>query len=58
MGFTWRQRFEQFLQARLVLVTFWALTSWLDPFGVLGPQVFVNLVLELCVGVDLVRHGD
>ena len=30
---------------------------WLDPFGMLDPQVVVNLLLKLGVGVDLVRHG-
>ena len=30
---------------------------WLDPFGMLDPQVVVNLLPELGVGVDLVRHG-
>jgi len=28
---------------------------WLDPFGMLEPQIVVNLVPELGVGVDLVR---
>ena len=39
-----------------MLLTFGALTSGLDPFGMLGPQIVMNLPLELCVGVDLVRH--
>jgi hypothetical protein len=29
----------------------------LDPFGMLDPQVVVNLLPKLGVGVDLVRHG-
>ena len=29
---------------------------WLDPFGMLHPQVVVNLLPHLRVGVDLVRH--
>jgi hypothetical protein len=40
-----REGVEKFLEARLVLVTLRALTSWLNPFGMLGPQVFVNLLL-------------
>jgi hypothetical protein len=31
---------------------------WLDPFGMLNPQIVVNLLPELGVGVDLVRHGN
>jgi len=30
---------------------------WLDPFGMLNPQVVVNLLPEFGVGVDLVSHG-
>ena len=29
---------------------------WLDPFGVLDWEVVVNLLPELAVGMDLVRH--
>jgi hypothetical protein len=29
----------------------------LHPFGMLEPQVVVNLLPKLGVGVDLVRHG-
>jgi len=31
---------------------------WLDPFGMLDPQVVVNLFPEFGVGVDLARHGN
>ncbi len=31
---------------------------WLEPFGVLDPQVVVNLLPELGVSVDLGRHGN
>lgn len=41
-----------------MLVTLGAFTSGLDPFGMLAPQVIVNLLLELGVRVDLVRHGN
>ena len=30
---------------------------WVDPFGMLDPQVVVNLFPELGVGMNLVRHG-
>ena len=33
-----------------------AFAIWLDPFGMLDPQIVVNLLQELDVGVDLVRH--
>ena len=57
IGFTFRERFEQFLKARLVFVAFGALTARLDPFGMLRSQVVVNLLLELGVCVDLAGHG-
>jgi len=56
VGSSSRQYVEQFPETRLVLVTLRALASGLDPFGMLDPQVVVNLLLELCVCVDLVRH--
>ena len=52
-----RQRVEQFHEARLVRITRGGFAIWLDPFGMLDPQVAVNLLPELGVGVDLVRHG-
>ena len=52
-----RQRIEQFHEARLVRITHGGATIWLDPFGMLNPQIVVNLLPELGVGVDLVRHG-
>jgi hypothetical protein len=48
---------EQFHEARLVRITRGALAIWLDPFGVLDPEVLVNLLPKLGVGVDLVRRG-
>jgi hypothetical protein len=53
-----RERVEQFHEARLVRITHGAFAIWLDPFGMLDPQVVVNLLQELAVGVDLVRHGS
>jgi len=52
-----RQRIEQFHEARVVRVTHGGFAIWLDPFGMLDPQVVVNLLPKLGVGVDLVRHG-
>ena len=53
-----RQRIEQLHEARLVRITHGGFAIWLDPFGMLNPQVVVNLSLELGVGVDLVRRGN
>ena len=52
-----RRRIEQFDEARLVRIARWGFAIWLDPVGMLDPQVVVNLLQELGVGVDLVRHG-
>ena len=52
-----RQSAEQFHEARLVRITHGGFAIWLDPFGMLAPQIVVNLLPELGVGVDLVRHG-
>jgi hypothetical protein len=52
-----RRGIEQFHEARLVRITRWGFAIWLDPFGMLDPQIVVNLLLELGVRVDLVRHG-
>ena len=48
---------ELFHQERLVRITHGALAIWLDPFGMLDPEVVVNLLSELGVSVDLVRQG-
>ena len=53
-----RECVEQFYQTRLVRITHGAFAIWLDPFGMLNPQVVVNLLPKLGVGVDLVRHGN
>src|SRR4029077_11930508 len=39
-----RRRIEQFHEARLVRITRWGFAIWLDPFGMLDPQVAVNLL--------------
>ena len=48
---------EQFHEAHLVGITDGGLTIWLDPIGVLNPQVVMNLLPEFGVGMNLVRHG-
>ena len=50
------QSIDQFHEAGVVKITNGGLTSWLYPFGMLEPQVVVNLLPELSVCVDLVRH--
>src|SRR5207249_1809214 len=47
-----RQSVEQFHEAH------GGFAISLDPFGMLDPQVVVNLLPELGAGVDLVRHGN
>ena len=57
VGFRSRRSAEQLREARLVRITPWGVTIWFDPFGMLDPQIVVNLLLEFGVGVDLVIHG-
>ena len=52
-----RRSAEQFREARLVRIARGTFAIGLDPFGMLDPQIVVNLLLELGVGVDLVIHG-
>ena len=52
-----RQSVEQFREARLVRITDGGFAIWLDPFGMLDPEVVVNLLPQLGVSVDLVRNG-
>ena len=49
---------EQLHEARLVRIRRGAFAICLDPFGMLDTEVVMNLLLELGVGVDLMRHGD
>ena len=57
VGFRSRRSAEQLREARLVRIAHGTLAIGLDPFGMLDPQIVVNLLLELGVGVDLVIHG-
>jgi adenylate/guanylate cyclase family protein len=56
-GFSSPQTIEQFHQARLVGITHWRFAICLDPFRVLNPEVVVNLLPELHVGMDLMMQG-
>jgi len=53
-----RECVEQFYQTRLVRITHGAFAIWLNPFGMLDWEVVVNLLPNLAVGMDLVRHGN
>ena len=48
---------QEFREAHLVGITHGGFAIWLDPFGMLGPQVVVNLLPELGVRADLVRQS-
>ena len=30
---------------------------WLDPLGMLEPQIIANLLQQVCISVDFVSHG-
>jgi len=50
------QDIECFHQACLVRITHGRLAIWLDPLGMLDPQVVVNLFPQVCVRMTLVKH--
>src|SRR5262245_19515944 len=56
-GFSSLQTIEQFHQARLVRITLGRFAIWLNPFGMLEPEIVVNLLPELGVSVDLMMRG-
>jgi hypothetical protein len=56
MGFSSRQPSQQLHETRLVRITLGRFAIWLDPFGMLDPQILVNLLLELVVSVNLIRQ--
>jgi hypothetical protein len=51
------QSIDQFREAGVVRITNGGLTAWLHPFGMLEPQIVVNLLPKFGIGADLVRHG-
>jgi hypothetical protein len=53
-----RESIEQFHEARLVRITDGGFAIWLNPFGVLDPEVVVNLLPKRGVTVDLVRPDN
>src|SRR2546429_207645 len=53
-----RRNAEQFPEARLVRITRRGAAIGVNPVGMLDPQIVVNLLQELGVGVDIVRHGN
>ena len=58
VGFRPRRNAKQFREARLIRIARGTFAIGLDPFGMLDPQIVVNLFLELGVCVDLVKHGN
>ena len=57
VGSSLRQTAEDSREARLVRIARGTIAIGLDPFGMLKPQIVVNLLLELGISVDLVIHG-
>src|SRR2546430_13751935 len=57
VGFRSSESLEQSREARLVRIARGTFAIGLDPFGMLDPQVVVNLLPELGVGMDLVQYG-
>jgi hypothetical protein len=53
-----RQSVDHFREARVVRITLGGLAIGLDPFGMLDPQIVVNLLLKFGVRVDWMRHGN
>ena len=58
VGFSLGQGVELFDEARLVRIAHRGFAIWLNPVGMLRAQVVVNLLPELGVIIDLVRHGN
>ena len=53
-----RQSVDHFREARVVRIAHGRFAIWFDPFGMLHPQIVVNLLLEFGVRVDWMRHGN
>jgi hypothetical protein len=53
VGSPLRQSVEQFDETRLVSITHGGFAIWLNRFGMLDPQVVVNLLPKFGVGADL-----
>jgi hypothetical protein len=50
-------RVEQFHETRLVRIAHRTIAIWLNPFGMLDPEIVVNLLPKLSVAMDLMRFG-
>ena len=53
-----RQSSEHFREARVVRITLGGFAIWLNPFGMLDPQIAVNPLLEFGVRVNWMRYGN
>ena len=53
-----RQSVDHFREARVVRITLGGFAIWLDPFGMLDPQIAVNPLLEFGIRMDWTRHGN
>jgi hypothetical protein len=53
-----RQSVEDFRKTCFVPIAHGRFAIWLDPFGMLDPQIVVNLLLEFDIRVDWIRHGN
>ena len=53
-----RRKGDEFHEACFIRITNGRLAIWLHPVGMLESQIVVNLLPELGVGVDLVKHGS
>ena len=52
------QSVDHFGEARVVGIALGRFAIWFDPFGMLDPQIVVNLLLEFGIRVDWMRHGN
>jgi hypothetical protein len=53
-----RQSADRIREARVVRITLGGFAIWLDPFGMLDPQIAVNLLLKFGVRVNWMRYGN
>ena len=58
VGFRSCEEVKQLHEACLIGITHWGFAIWLDPFGMLAPQVLVDPLPELGIGVNLVMRGN
>ena len=56
-GFSSPHTIQHFHEACLVGITHGRFAIWLDPFGMLDPEIIVNLSAEFRVAPDLMMHG-